>query len=363
MSKHNPDPIYVRASVWPKCNLRCTYCPIDEGMENRVPERIAGQRLTTEQYVRNLRLIASQGISGVSYTGGEPTLRPDLDELIRHTRPYFERLELTTNGHRLEKFYDAVSQNVDLMKVSLDSVTPDRVLTLTKRRHAFPDAQRAINWALEAEIPLAVNVVLMRDTVPELQSIIDHCVRLKSRTRAPFHLSLLDFYYSPTRREEWLRGFVPTSKILGMLTERYGPPAVHTRFGCRFYWYEIDGLSVRLKDSYSATMRAAKCATCVSYCQEGIYGVKHSCEGWLTTCPSDREDLGVHLAADEADDEIRRRIRHVLSDVHSATADPKSFITLQSVHGLRLAPGFGGPPAEELAEEDERTALSRLTRT
>ena len=57
MSKLRKDPIYVRASVWPRCDLTCTYCPVAEGMENRTPDRLlsltpAGRhhRLNVGQY-------------------------------------------------------------------------------------------------------------------------------------------------------------------------------------------------------------------------------------------------------------------------------------------------------------------------
>ena len=55
MSKPEPDPIYVRASVWGKCNLLCEYCPVEEGMENRVPSHLAGNLLTTDRYIRNMQ--------------------------------------------------------------------------------------------------------------------------------------------------------------------------------------------------------------------------------------------------------------------------------------------------------------------
>src|SRR4051794_29807655 len=103
MSKHDPDPVYVRASVASRCNLDCTYCPVEEGMENRVPDHLAGRPLEPERMVNNLRLIAAAGVEGESFTGGEPTLNPDLGDLIVATRPYFDRVELTTNGRRLHK--------------------------------------------------------------------------------------------------------------------------------------------------------------------------------------------------------------------------------------------------------------------
>src|SRR5665213_43697 len=88
-----PDPIYVRASVSGKCNLNCVYCPKKEGMENRVPDMLRGNNLTVEEYGRNLTHLARNGIRGISFTGGEPTLNPDLPEIITIARKIFERVE------------------------------------------------------------------------------------------------------------------------------------------------------------------------------------------------------------------------------------------------------------------------------
>lgn len=336
MSKPEPaaDPVYVRASVWPKCDLVCGYCPVEEGMENRVPLPLAGRRLTTEEYLRNLAAIAAAGVRGVSFTGGEPTLRPDLADLLAGARPLFDRVELTTNGAKLAKVADVVAGHVDLLKVSLDAVDADAVAALTGRGHAFANAVASIRWAVDAGVPLGINAVLMRGTAAELDTTIDFARGLTVAATAPVHLSLLDFYYSPSRRELWQEQWLPTSAVMRLLTDRYGPPVEQDRFGCRFFWFDADGLSVRLKDSFSATMRAPKCDGCASYCQEGIYGIKHSVEGWLTTCPSDRPDLGVHLPASLTDAELAGRVAGVLGDVHSAVAHTDSFATLCATHGL-----------------------------
>ncbi|MGW2226112.1 radical SAM protein [Streptomyces formicae] len=336
MPKPGADPVYVRASVWPKCDLVCRYCPVEEGMENRVPARFAGQRLSTPDYVRNMAAIADAGIRGVSFTGGEPTLRPDLPTIIEEVRPMFDRVELTTNGARLHKMTDVVRENIDLLKISLDSVNRADVAEITGRRFAFDHAVESIGWALGAQVPLALNAVLMRRTRDELDSTIDYVRKLVDGASSPVHLSLLDFYYSPSRRAEWLEDYLPTDQVLDLLASRYGDPEIQERFGCRFYWFDVDGFSVRLKDSYDGTMRAAKCTGCTSYCQEGIYGIKHSVEGWLTTCPSDREDLGNLLHAELTGDELSARVRHILTDVDEATMVEDSFETMCATHGLEV---------------------------
>lgn len=341
MSKPEADPVYVRASVWPRCDLVCRYCPVDEGMENRTPLRLAvkDQRLPVEAYVTNLAAVAAAGVGGVSFTGGEPTLRPDLDQLIAGARPFFDRVELTTNGAGLRRVAPAIRRHVDLMKVSLDAVGADDVARITGRSHGYKQALAAIDWAVNNGMPLGINTVLMRSTADELSRTITFARDVTARATAPVHLSLLDFYFTPSRRVEWEEDYLPVNGVLDMLRQHFGDPVEQERFGCRFWWFDAGGLQVRVKDSWSATMRAAKCEGCTSYCQEGIYGVKHSAEGWLTTCPSDREELGVHLPAHLTPEERRRRVDTVLADVREAVAVPDSFSQLVAVHGLRPAIG------------------------
>jgi molybdenum cofactor biosynthesis enzyme MoaA len=304
-------------------------------MENRVPDDLAGQRLPTDTYIRNLSLIGAAGVDGISFTGGEPTLRSDLDRIIEGVRPHFDRVELTTNGARLDRVKDAVERNIDLIKVSLDSAHEAEVTTITGRAYASAHARAAIEWAVSEQIPLGINVVLMRRTIPELPRTIDY-VRgiVEGGAQAPIHLSLLDFYYTPSRSVEWTRDFVPTSRVLDTLTNMFGEPVRQDRFGCAFYWFDAAGFNIRVKDSFGATMRAAKCHGCSSYCQEGIYGVKHSVEGWLTTCPSNRADLGVHLSASLDYEEVASRVNSVLSDVKGAAPMLDSFAVMCRTHGL-----------------------------
>lgn len=335
MWKPDADPIYVRASAWSKCDLLCSYCPIEEGMENRVPERLAGRRLSTQDYIRNMAAVSRAGLRGISFTGGEPTLRPDLGALIRGVRPFFDRVDLTTNGVRLDRIATVVREHVNHLKVSLDSVDPAAVASITGRAHAYAAATNAIEWAIREAVPLGINAVVMKSTLSGLPDTIRYVRQKTARATAPVHLSLLDLYYTPSRRAKWLAEFVPTSVLLELLSNSFGPPSMQERFGCQFYWFDTDGLRVRVKDSFGATMRAPKCAGCASFCQEGVFGVKHSVEGWFTTCPGGREDLGAHLEAGLDHEVLDGRIRSVAHHVQVAAPDETSFQTMCRTHFLR----------------------------
>lgn len=118
----------LRISVTDRCNFRCTYC---------MPKAVFGSRhrflprsdvLTFEEIERLTRILVGLGVQKVRLTGGEPTLRQDLPDLVeRLTRiPGLNEVNLTTNGSRLVALA-APLMNAGLTRVtvSLDSLDDD----------------------------------------------------------------------------------------------------------------------------------------------------------------------------------------------------------------------------------------------
>ena len=86
----------LRVSVTDRCNLRCTYCMPAEGLDWLPSEDL----LTTDEFVRVLTVaVRDLGIRRIRFTGGEPLLRRDLEELIAaaSNMPEAPELALTNN--------------------------------------------------------------------------------------------------------------------------------------------------------------------------------------------------------------------------------------------------------------------------
>jgi molybdenum cofactor biosynthesis enzyme MoaA len=306
-------------------------------MENRVPKHLAGMRLSTVEYCRNLDHIARNGIRGISFTGGEPTLNPDLPLLVRHAARAFERVELTSNGFHLREMLPALAPHLHLLKVSLDAT--DEAANSAIIRGPSGEAAKACAAVVEAcrlGLRVGVNAVLMRSTRAEIESVMAFCRDVNRRQYAGrAYVSVLDFYYSPEQRALWEREFVPIDELARQFEIRYGPRTTQERFGCSFYWFDANGVEVRFKDSLGATHRAPKCQKCHSYCQEGIYGLKHSVEGWVTCCPNGEVALGAHLASGVSDDQADVLLAPLIRDVRDAAPDGASFDTLVRTHSLK----------------------------
>ncbi len=114
---------YLRLSLTDRCNFRCSYCA-PGGLERHQDP------LARAEIARLVRVLASLGIRRVRLTGGEPTLRRDLLEVIRDVRetPGIEEIALTTNGHLLRDLAAPLRQaGVSRLNVSLDTRDPGKL--------------------------------------------------------------------------------------------------------------------------------------------------------------------------------------------------------------------------------------------
>lgn len=330
------DLLYVRASVHSKCNLNCAYCAKEDGMENKVPPRLRGQRLSVDAYCRNLDRLARNGIRAISFTGGEPSLNPDLPRLVRFARNHFDRVELTSNGYRLLEMMDDLCPSLTLLKISLDAVSPDLAAKISGTRASpLRAALSAVESAARAGLPVAINVVAIRSNLDEIPKLVDICREInREQGREICHLSVLDFYYSAERRDFWEHEFVHADELMARLTALYGNPHRQHRFGCGFSMFEADGVHIRLKDSVRVTRRAKMCGTCPNYCQEGVYALKHSVEGWITCCPVN-DGFGVHLSPELSERDADERISILVDTIRGSKPDYNSFERMLSENKLQ----------------------------
>jgi cyclic pyranopterin phosphate synthase len=155
---------YLRISITDRCNFRCVYCMPAAGLPWIPRERT----LSADEIGRIVGELAPLGLRRVRLTGGEPTLRPDLERIVRLIRDVdaVTDLSLSTNGVRLcqdptlaRRLRDA---GLDRVNVSADSLRAERVVMLARRVLGF-DAVRAASVAQAAGLdPVKLNVVVMR---------------------------------------------------------------------------------------------------------------------------------------------------------------------------------------------------------
>lgn len=205
----------LRVSVTDRCNLRCTYCMPPEGLD-WIPR---DELLSAAELVRIIRLAVDQGVQEVRFTGGEPLVRPDLEEIVAGVAslPDPPSLSLTTNGigltTRAQSLKDAGLVRIN---VSLDTLDADRFRTLT-RRDRLGDVLAGIAAARAAGLaPVKINTVLMRsinddEVLSLVEWALDHGLALRFIEQMP-----LDAQHSWSRSE-----MVEAGEILAQLESAY----------------------------------------------------------------------------------------------------------------------------------------------
>ncbi len=152
----------LRVSLTDRCNLRCTYCMPEQGLQWLAKPEL----LTDEEIVRLVTVaVRDLGVQEVRFTGGEPLLRPGLVGIVQACADLDPRpeLSLTTNGIGLARTAAALrTAGLDRVNVSLDTLDPDTFHTLTRRRrhHDVLDGLAAAEAA--GLTPVKLNAVLMR---------------------------------------------------------------------------------------------------------------------------------------------------------------------------------------------------------
>jgi cyclic pyranopterin phosphate synthase len=153
---------YLRLSVTERCNFRCSYClprgcPVGSGLAP----------LSVGEIDRLVAGFAELGFWKVRITGGEPTLRKDLLEIVERVaaRPGVRQVGLTTNGYLLEALArDLGRAGLSSLNVSIDSLDPERFAAITGCSR-LDRILAGLEAVLAAGIPrVKMNVVLLAGT-------------------------------------------------------------------------------------------------------------------------------------------------------------------------------------------------------
>lgn len=163
---------YLRLSLTDVCNFHCNYC-LPDGYSCDTPRDF----LSVDELDRVVKTFASLGTTKIRLTGGEPSLRKELPQIIANTKQTsgIEQVAITTNGYRLTRQIESwVDAGLDSLNVSIDSLDPRMFHTITGH-DKFDEVMKGIEMALALGVKtVKVNAVLMRQfNHHEFQSYLD----------------------------------------------------------------------------------------------------------------------------------------------------------------------------------------------
>ncbi len=170
------DPLSVRTSapfrmdlaLTYRCNNRCVHCY--SGSPEPKPE------MSTEEWKEVLRRLENLGVPNVVFTGGEPTLRDDLVELVAEAQRLGLVAGLVTNGRRLadRSFAEAlVRAGLDYVQVTLESHRPEVHERITRAPGSWSETVEGIRNMADLGIYVDVNATLSRLNVGDVVGLVE----------------------------------------------------------------------------------------------------------------------------------------------------------------------------------------------
>jgi len=177
---------YVRISVTDRCNYRCVYCMPAEGLDWMPKDSL----LTYEEVGRIVGVLARMGIHRIRLTGGEPTVRRDLDQLVARIGAVdgITDLSMTTNGHLFARRAQTLAQaGLDRDNISIDTLDAEQFERVT-RGGKLSRVLDAIDAARDAGlIPVKLNAVMVRgENDDQMFRLVEHFAPHAATTQVRF---------------------------------------------------------------------------------------------------------------------------------------------------------------------------------
>jgi cyclic pyranopterin phosphate synthase len=224
----------VRVSLTDRCNFDCVYCH-NEGLgDTRGPMDPQDNEMATDDVVRFLEVAAEFDVESVKFTGGEPMLRDDLEEIVARTPDGME-VSMTTNGTFLPgRARDLKESGLDRVNVSQDALDPEEFAEITKAG-AYDKVMEGIEAAVEAGLaPVKINMVVFELTAGYVPEMVDFVAE-----NPGLQLQLIEYMPEIAGHPEWA---IDIERVHGWLAEQ--ADRIETReMHDRKRYYVNDGVS------------------------------------------------------------------------------------------------------------------------
>ncbi len=277
-------PVLSEVAVTSRCNLRCAFCYGACSCNGRPAG--GGGEMTAGEVERVLASIIRQArVPSVSFTGGEPALRPDLCRLVGYARGLGLRVNLITNGTLITTALarDLAAAGLDSAQVSLERVTPASHDAMTGVRGSFAATLAGVARLMACGIPVHTNTTLNRRN-------LDDCRQMPRFIREElglgrFSMNLVIPSGTALVHEELLVRYREVGPLLeGILEES-------RRLGIELMWYSPTPLC--LFNPILHDLGNKGCGAC-----DGLLSV--DCQGNVLPCSSCADPVGNLLRSDFA---------------------------------------------------------------
>ncbi|CAK1555054.1 unnamed protein product [Leptosia nina] len=254
MDLHGRKHDYLRISLTERCNLRCQYCMPAEGVKLSAKSQL----LSRAELTRLLRLFAALGVTKVRLTGGEPTVRSDLVDIVHEISSIqgIHTVAMTSNGVALTRRLPALQRaGLTALNISLDSLRSDRY-ELMSRRQGLQKVLACIDLALQLKYePVKINTVLMKGFNDD-----EICDFVEFTRNKEVEVRFIEFM--PFSGNKWDDSrMVSGDDALGVIREKYRAlqPLLASACGTATLW-RVEGYRGRV--GFISSMSQPFCSSC-----------------------------------------------------------------------------------------------------
>ncbi|AXG10727.1 GTP 3',8-cyclase MoaA [Haloplanus rubicundus] len=294
----------VRVSLTDRCNFDCVYCH-NEGLgDTRGPMEAQDDEMSADDIVRFLEVAAEFDVDSVKFTGGEPMLRDDLEEIIRRTPDSME-VSMTTNGTYLPgRAEGLVDAGLERVNVSQDALDPEAFAEITKSG-AYDKVMEGVEAALDAGLdPVKLNMVVFEHTAGYVEDMVDHVAENDG-----LQLQLIEYMPELTGKPEWNIDIQRVHDWLADIADEVEHREMHDR---KRYWVSGTDPDAPAADPSKRGMveivdpveNPTFCANC--------HRVRVTHEGYLKGCLNRNDDL--RSMGEMTKDEIRETFRETVAN-------------------------------------------------
>lgn len=166
-------PVGLLAELTYRCPLQCPYCSNPLEMER-------GNELSTAEWGDVMQQAGELGVLQVHLSGGEPTVRQDLEEILQAAVAAGLYTNLITSGVTLtrQRLEGLAKLGLDHVQLSIQDVDPANAERICAYKGGAQKKREAARWVKELGLPLTINVVVHRQNIENLPAIIEYAVEV-----------------------------------------------------------------------------------------------------------------------------------------------------------------------------------------
>ncbi len=271
----------LRISITNRCNLRCIYC------HNEGDARSLKQEASPRTFVNIVNVAKSFGIDKVKFSGGEPLMRKDFEDILKALPP-LKDVSATTNGTLLaERAKSLAESGLHRINISLPSLSPEIYRKMTGGE--INNVMKGIDAAVDNHLtPVKLNMVLLKINYGEIESMMEFVKGYNGKVILQL-IELLDFQKLHRVNIDEVERFLKSKA--SDIKER----SLHRRKK-----YYIDGIEVELVRPIDNSIFCANCTR-----------LRITSDGKLKPCLMRNDNL-VEVDGEDIND-IRKKLKMVVT--------------------------------------------------